>query len=329
MRLLIIRFSSLGDIILTTPVLAAVKAKYPRAVIDFLVMDKYAEAISGNPHIDHLLLFEKNRFKGIKGIARFARRLREKKYDQVIDLHAKLRSILLCTLLGRPTFRYRKRRLRKTIGVSLRLMRYQVDDTIVNNYFGAVRHLGIAPQKEKLHFEVPLEAARNTARYDDFLVLAPGAANATKKWPGEYFAELGQRLGEKIIVVGGPEDAADGEAICRRIGPQGLNLAGKLSLKESGALIARAKYIVCNDSGPFHIARGVGTLAFVFFGPTDPGMFRYDEKAVLLYAHRNCSPCSLHGDRQCPLGHFKCMRELRPERVAMLISAQLEKHSPP
>lgn len=320
MKLLIVRFSSFGDIILTTPVLRAIKETYPAAQIDFLVLDKFADAISGNPHIDRLLIFDKKRHKGIAGLLRFARSLKANHYDQVIDLHAKVRSILLCHVLGAPVHRYRKRRWWKSIGVKLRLMRYQVDDTIVNNYFTAVSHLKIPPTQEKLRFDYSPKDAAHVAQYNDFVALAPGAANATKKWPKEYFAKLGKMLGGKIIIVGGPEDARDGEEIRRHIGPDCLNLAGKLTIKQSGALIARAEYIVCNDSGPFHMARGVGTKAFVFFGPTDPGMFHYDNNAILIRAGLPCAPCSLHGDKKCPLGHFNCMRELTPEKVSGIIA---------
>jgi lipopolysaccharide heptosyltransferase II len=321
LKLLIIRFSSLGDIILTTPVLSAIKAKYPSASIDFLVMGKFADAICGNPHIDHLLLFEKGRYRGLAGLARFARRLRQRNYDQIIDLHAKLRSILLSFFMGVPVFRYKKRRLSKTIGVKLRLRRYHVDDTIVNNYFTAVKHLEIRPKKAKLRFDYTIEDAAKVSSFENFIVLAPGAANATKRWPKEYFAQLGQLLEEKIVVVGGLEDADDGAEICHKIGPSCRNMAGKLTIKQSGALIARARYIVCNDSGPFHIARGVKTKAFVFFGPTDPHMFCYDQRAILIYAGLTCSPCSLHGDRKCPLGHFNCMRTLTPSKVMKIILA--------
>lgn len=320
LKLLIIRFSSFGDVILTTPVLAAIKAEHPHAVIDFLVMDKFADAIDGNPHIDNLLLFEKKRGRGIFNIFRFALKLRRNNYTQVIDLHGKVRSILLSYFIGAPVHRYRKRRLWKTVGVKLRLIRYHVDDTIVNNYFTAVRHLGIPVGSEKLRFDYTPEDAAAVESHSDFVVFAPGAANLTKKWLQEHFARLGEMLQEKIIIVGGPEDIEAGDAICRRIGPKCLNLAGKLTLKQSGALIARAKYIVCNDSGPFHIARGVGAKAFVFFGPTDPDMFSYDHNAVLIYAALSCSPCSLHGSHRCPLGHFNCMRTLTPEKVMQIIT---------
>jgi lipopolysaccharide heptosyltransferase II len=323
LKFLIIRFSSFGDIILTTPVLTAVKAKYPSAAIDFLVMEKYADAIYGNPDIDRLILFEKAKYRGIAGILRFARGLRKYKYDQVIDLHAKLRSIILSYGIGVPVFRYRKRRLFKAVGVKLRLMRYQVDDTTVNNYFGALKHLDISTTCQNLRFDYSPKDTAKISGHTNFIVLAPGAARVTKRWPMEYFAQLGRLLKEKIIIVGGPEDMDSGEEICRQIGSGCHNMAGKLSLKQSGALIAQAKFVVCNDSVPFHMARGVGTKAYVLFGPTDPGMFSYDQKAILIYAALSCSPCSLHGDRKCPLGHFNCMRQLTPEKVIQIISSNL------
>ena len=114
--------------------------------------------------------------------------------------------------------------------------------------------------------------------------------------------------------------------ICRFILPgiaRCKNLAGKLTLKESGALIATARYVIANDSGPFHIARGVGQNVFVIFGPTDPKMFTYDQGAVLIYSNATCSPCSLHGDPVCPKGHFKCMLDLTPEKVYQIICQNL------
>ena len=89
--------------------------------------------------------------------------------------------------------------------------------------------------------------------------------------------------------------------------------------KESGALLSTAKYIVTNDSGPFHIARGVKTKSYVIFGPTDPGMFSYGEREKLIYANEPCSPCSLHGDLKCPKGHFNCMKKITPESVYKII----------
>ncbi len=321
MRLLVTRFSSIGDIILTTPVLRAIKRKYPDAVLDFLVLDQFKDAIAGNPHINNLIVFRKDKYRGIMGIIRFSRKLAPKGYDVVIDLHAKTRSILLSILLRTKVLRYRKRSWWKTIGVRLRLFRYHVDDTIVQNYFRPLKSLGIHYTAEKLEFYYTLQDAQRIKDFDDFVVMAPGAANNTKKWFHEYFAQLGKKLQKKIVLIGGTEDFNDCEKIRKTIGPKCTNFAGKLSLKESGALIFKSDYVITNDSGPFHIARGVDKKVFVIIGPTDPGMFEYDEKSILLYEGIECSPCSLHGDTKCPKRHFNCMKALTPSKVYQTITS--------
>ncbi|MEJ2639752.1 MAG: glycosyltransferase family 9 protein [Desulfosarcinaceae bacterium] len=319
MHILVIRFTSLGDIILTTPVVAALRERYPQAHIDFLVMESCADAIEGNPHIDRLIRFDKARQRGLRGLASFARRLEE--YDLVIDLHAKLRSRLLTALMPGRVLRYRKRSWWKPIGVRLRLMRYHADAPIVTTYFGALAPLGIPTGKETLNFAYSEADQQRVAEHAGAVVLAIGAANATKKWPATHFSRLGEMIEGPIVIIGGREDSADGEMIQYRVGSRCTNLAGDLSLKESGALLAAARYVVCNDSVSFHMARAVGTPAFVIFGPTDPGMFIFSDRAVLLYRNEPCSPCSLHGDRECPRGHFNCMLKLKPETVLDRIAA--------
>lgn len=98
-----------------------------------------------------------------------------------------------------------------------------------------------------------------------------------------------------------------------------INLVGKLTLKETGALLSQIRFLLTNDSGPFHIARGVGCKTFVIFGPTSPGMFDFGENDTLVYSKIDCSPCSLHGDKVCPKKHFKCMKELSYEKVFKII----------
>jgi lipopolysaccharide heptosyltransferase II len=321
LRILVIRLTSLGDIILTTPVLAALGEHYPQARIDFLVMEGCAEAIDGNPHIDTLIRFDKSRRRGLLGLRAFARQLSG--YDLIIDLHAKLRSRILTAFMPSRVLRYRKRGWWKTLGVHLRLIRYRADAPIVTTYFNALAPLGIPVGAEDLNFTYSETDRERVAEYAGAVVLAIGAANATKKWPAAHFARLGELIEAPVVIVGGSEDTANGEVISRRIGNRCTNLAGKLSLKESGALLAEAKYVVCNDSVSFHMARAVGTPAFVIFGPTDPGMFTYSDRAVLLHRGEPCSPCSLHGDPKCPLGHFNCMLKLRPETVIAAVQRHL------
>ncbi|MDJ0781180.1 MAG: glycosyltransferase family 9 protein [Desulfosarcinaceae bacterium] len=321
MRILVIRFTSLGDVILTTPVVAALRERYPQARIDYLVMQSCSEAIEGNPHIDTLIRFDKERYGGLIGLTAFARRL--DRYDLIIDLHAKLRSRILSVLVPGSVLRYRKRSWWKALLVHLRLVRYRADATIVSSYFKALASLEIPPGEENLSFRFSRADQERVAAHAGAVVLAIGAANPTKRWPVEHFARLGEMLSDPIVIIGGNAEKRDGERIRRRIGSRCTNLAGALSLKESGALLATARYVVCNDSVSFHMARAVGSQAFVIFGPTDPGMFTYDDRAVLIRADTACAPCSLHGDRQCPQGHFDCMRKLTPDVVRAVIDQQV------
>ncbi len=325
MRFLVIRLSSFGDVILTTPVLEEIKNKYPDSEIDFVVMDSFKDAIKGNPYIDNLIIFEKNEYKGILGIYRFARKLK-KKYDYIIDLHSKQRSILISILVSGNVLRYKKRSFWKTILVKMRIIKYKVDDTIIKNYFGALKNIGVEYKGENLLFNFSDSDLEKMKKYENYVVFAPGASKNTKKWPIAYFGMLGQMLEEEnIVLIGGKNEYDELEKIKDTVGERCKNLAGKLSLKESGALISRAKYIVTNDSGPFHIARGVNTPSFVIFGPTDYNMFKYEKKETLICANESCSPCSLHGDRECPKGHFNCMKKLTPVIVYKKIMEKLEK----
>lgn len=318
--------SSFGDVILTTPVLSQLKEKYPGAQIDFIVLDKFKEAIRGNGDIHNLIIFEKKKYKGVLGIYKFSKTLGE--YDLIIDLHAKIRSILISNFIGGKVLRYKKRALWKSLFVKWKLMRYKAPQTIVKSYFKPLAELGLVYRGEELRFDFEEKDKEAVKEYGNFIVFAPGASKETKKWTKDNFSKLGILLNEEykknVILIGGKNEWEDLEEIRKNAGEFCINLAGKLSLKESGALLSKASFVVTNDSGPFHMARGVKTLSFVIFGPTDPNMFEYDENSILLFAKEPCSPCSLHGDKVCPKGHFNCMKNLKPEMVFEIIKKRLK-----
>lgn len=200
----------------------------------------------------------------------------------------------------------------------MRLIKYKVDNTIVKNYFGAFKDFGIEYKGEDISF-VFSEKDETHKEYEGLPVMAPGASKNTKKWTKEGFGELAnliyEKYGKETVLIGGKED----EELCNEIdkisGGHTINMAGKLSLKESGALLSRASFLVTNDSGPFHIARGVKCKTFVIFGPTSPEMFDFGNNTVLIDKNIKCSPCSLHGDKECPKGHFNCMRQITGKEV--------------
>ncbi len=315
MKILVIRLSSIGDIILTTPVLKAFKEKYPETSIDFLVLDKFKDSIEGVPYIDNVILFNKEKNDGLHNMEKFGKELKKNGYDYIFDLHSKIRSKVISKNIGVKTFTYRKRSWWKTLLV---LIKYKVDNTIVKNYFGAFKDFGIEYKGEDISF-VFSEKDETHKEYEGLPVMAPGASKNTKKWTKEGFGELAnliyEKYGKETVLIGGKED----EELCNEIdkisGGHTINMAGKLSLKESGALLSRASFLVTNDSGPFHIARGVKCKTFVIFGPTSPEMFDFGNNTVLIDKNIKCSPCSLHGDKECPKGHFNCMRQITGKEV--------------
>jgi lipopolysaccharide heptosyltransferase II len=332
-KVLIIRLSSIGDIILTTPVLIEIKKRYPNWDIDFIVMDKFKDAITYNSNINNLIIFEKDKYKGKSGIQNFLNDKLETKYDLVIDLHNKFRSIYISKLLkdrdNNEVLTYTKRKWWKSLLVKLRLIKYRVDNTIVKNYFKPLEKYNIYYNGENLEFNFLKEHLERIEKLkiENFVVFAPGASKETKKWTKENFANLAKLIKEKynynIILIGSKSEEQELDEINRLSDNICLNLAGKLNLKESGALISKAHFVVTNDSGPFHIARGVKTKTFVIFGPTSPGMFEYNENSILLYGNEKCSPCSLHGDKKCPKKHFSCMKNLTADKVFEIINKNI------
>lgn len=317
MRILVIRMSSIGDIILTTPVLKAFKEKYPKATVDFLVMEEFKEAISGVPYIDNLILFDKKKDDGIKNICKFGKKLKENCYDYVFDLHSKFRSKIIAKKIGAKTYTYKKRTWWKGIVVKLRLAKYKVDDTIVKNYFGAFKDFKLEYKGEDLTFVTSDD--KKFIQYKGLPVMAVGASKKTKEWTIEGFAEVAKLIYDKrrlkSVLIGGKKEWEKCELIRKLSGNVCINLAGKLSLKESGVVLKLGKFLITNDSGPFHIARGVKTKTFVIFGATSPEMFEFCKTDILIYRGEDCSPCSLHGDEVCPKGDFKCMKSISGKDV--------------
>ncbi len=339
MKILIIRFSSFGDVVLTTPVIRSIKEKYPHAEIDFIVYGTFSEAISLNPDINELIIFDRKKSKDRDYIKEVVKLLKSKEYDYVIDLHSKILSrVIGKSLENRKTkyFRYKKRKWWKTLFVKAKLITYNADCTIVESYFTALKNLGIsftednlkAGKGDGLEFYINEEEEKEfLEKYKlkniEYIVLAPGASKFTKKWP--FYNELAHMIIEntdnKIFIIGGEEDYASvkGDREGRII-----NLCGKISFKESGIILKYARMAVVNDSGPFHISRALKTKTFVFFGPTDPKLFSF-ENTTFLIRNPECPPHSLYGDDKFIKKYENCMKGITLESVFEKIKKEMDK----
>jgi heptosyltransferase-2 len=330
--ILVVRFSAIGDILLTTPLLRAIRARYPGARIAVLTKEEYAPLLSHNPHLSEVLSIGPD-----EGIGRVARRIRDVHYTHLLDLHGNLRSLGLRRLAPGPWRSYRKRWVERALLITLKRDRYGGETPVAERYFEAAADLEVRPDGGPPDFFIGEEADRRAAaRLADLgleqdhplVALAPGAAHATKRWPAEHWIEVARRLtptGCDVVLLGGPGDVALASEIAERAGPRVVSTAGSLGLQETGAVIRRADALIAGDTGVMHMATGVGTPVVALFGPTvrQFGFFPYRSDSSVVELDLPCRPCSAHGSTRCPLGHHRCMRQMHPDLVLTTLARQL------
>lgn len=323
---LVIQTAFLGDVVLTIPLLQALADRH--GPVDVVTMPAAASLIETHPAVRRVVRYDKHGDdKGLGGAWGLGRQLRDQGYRRVYLPHRSFRSALIAKLTGAPErigfadaplparLLYTGTHLRRTDQhESVRLLGLLGDTVAAGDW----RMVTTAEDDAKA-----TSWLRERGIADGFVALAPGSIWGTKKWP--YYAELAAALGRQVVVIGGKEDAALGEAIVAAAPDTAKSAVGQLSLRESAALIRRARLLVTNDSAPLHLATAVGTPILAIFGPTVPA-FGYgpvragDRVAEIDLA---CRPCSSHGPQVCPLGHHRCMRDQSPDDVLRLVKRML------
>jgi heptosyltransferase-2 len=315
---LVIQTAFLGDVVLTTPLLSALAARY--GPVDVVTTPAAATLLQHHPAVAEVIAYDKHgRARGFRGIRRLGAELRSRRYHRVYLPHRSVRSAVLGVWSGAPE-RIGFADSAAAITYSLRVPRnpdgHEVDRVLaLAGPEASERYpvsLGLNPA-DHAAAEVWL---RDHGISSPFIVLAPGSVWATKRWP--YYGELAATLPEKVVIVGGREDMALAQAIVGATGGKAVSAAGALSLRESAALIQRARCLITNDSAPLHLATAVGTPIVALFGPTVPEFGfgpRRPGDVALGHAELSCRPCSSHGPPACPLGHHRCMRELSVDAV--------------
>lgn len=327
MTSLVVQTAFLGDVVLTTPLLGVLAARH--GPVDVVTTPGAAPLLETHPAVRRVIAYDKNGAdRGLGALWRLARRLRAERYEIAYLPHRSLRSAALVRLAGIP----------RRIGF---------DNGWPSLYTEARHHphaghaidrlLALAgdlpsdtPEAPTL---VPTAADREAAdRFlrahgiaAPFVAVAPGSIWGTKRWP--YYAELAASLANRagVVVIGGSDDEALGEAIVAAVaaaGGRAASACGEVSLRGAAALMARAVLLVTNDSAPLHLAAAVGTPIVAIFGPTIPAFGfapRGPRDRVVELAGLACRPCSSHGPPVCPLGHHRCMKDLRVADVALAI----------
>lgn len=314
-KFLILRFSSIGDIVLTSPVIRCLKEQVPGAEVHFLTKRAFAPVLAHNPYLDkHYLLDDRDELP----IAE----LRAEGYDALIDLHHNLRSLRVKSALRVKSHSFRKLNMEKWLRVNLKIDRLPRIH-IVDRYLETVASYGVRNDGKGLDYFISsveeqeglsILPATHRNGYIGFVI---GAKHGTKRMPERNMVTLCGMFKQPVVLLGGKEDMERGEFICQRAGEQVFNACGKTGLNASAALVKHADAIVTHDTGLMHIAAAYGKRIVSVWGNTIPefGMTPYPKgpdashSFISEVSNLSCRPCSKIGYKECPKGHFRCMRD--------------------
>ncbi|MEO0472957.1 MAG: glycosyltransferase family 9 protein [Bacteroidota bacterium] len=322
-KVLVIRFSSMGDVVLTSPVVRSLKQACPEIEIHFLTKAPYVPLVAHSPYIEKVHILPQD-------FAQLRAELKAESFDYVIDLHHNLRSFRVKQALRKPYTSFDKQNLRKWWMVRAKKLEPPVAH-IVERYGRCLKPLGLELDGGGLDLFLPDELdgfgenclAEHALQQPLAVVL--GATHKTKRWLPTYFIECLNRLGRDVILLGGKDLLADAAHVSDNLTIQHLNGVGAYSMLESAAILKACSQVLTHDTGLMHIAAAFRIPAVVLWGNTLPeiGMYPWQSPHENLEAKDvSCRPCSKIGHDACPQGHFRCMKELKPDVVVKALRHQ-------
>ncbi len=331
-RFLIIRLSSIGDIVLTTPLVRCLRRQFPDATIDFLLKPAFASVLQANPYIDNILLYTPEE-------GNFLPQLKAQNYTHIIDLHHNLRTLRLKQALDIHSTSFPKLNIEKWLVVNFKWKRLLPDTSIVERYFETVAPIGVKNDGEGLDYHIPKEMETNQddipmSHWAGYVACVLGGSKATKQLPVSQWIAFAKLCPFPIIMLGGPGDQEAAEKVAAAI-PQDrvYNACGKFKLHESADLVKKARVVVSNDTGLMHIAAAFQKPIVSLWGNTIPefGMYPYygannlhtrvaSKLKIVEDNTLSCRPCSKIGFEACPKKHFKCMHTLSMDEVAKQVA---------
>ena len=312
MRVLVIRFSSIGDIVLTTPVVRCLKLQYPDIEIHYLTKPAFLSILEHNPYITKVHLLDKNLAITIKA-------LQKEQFDLVIDLHNNLRSFFIKLSLGKRSYSFTKLNVEKWLITKCKINKLP-NIHVVDRYLGTVKKLGVKNDGKGLDYFIPEFDKVDTVvlwgiQPQTYTSLVIGAAHATKRMPLEQIQQLAIKIKGPIVLLGGPSDQIIGEVIAAVDSKKIINACGNFSLNQSASIINQSRVVVTHDTGLMHIAAALQKKIVSIWGNTIPsfGMYPYYGNNIVPnfmaeVADLSCRPCSKIGFSECPKKHFNCMK---------------------
>lgn len=332
-KILVIRFSSLGDVILTLPLIKVLKEKFPESEIDYLTKASYSDILKINPSISKFITVDDE--LDYKGLKELKKRLVKEDYDLVIDVHNNIRTFYLKLFLRRHTrvLSFKKYSIRKFLLVDFKINLMKNLPPIYLRYIQSLKKIpGISLDTSKLELtqniytdpqskqNLELLLKENKIPADKQLIcIVPGSKHFTKTYPSVYYAELINKLDKtkySIILAGKGNDKEIIDSIKTQCGNNVYDLCNKLSLLELAELVKKSSLVIGGDTGPIHIAEASNIPLLMIAGSSvmEFGFYPQSEKAIILEnKNLKCRPCSHIGRDKCPKGHFKCMKEITSE----------------
>lgn len=316
-KYLVIRFSSIGDIVLTSPVLRCIKQQIPGAELHYVTKKAFASIVSNNPHINRVYSIDKN-------VSEVIEDLKKENYDFVIDLHHNLRSMQVKQGLKKPSASFPKLNIEKWLKVNLKVDKLPAVH-IVDRYFEAVKPINVVNDEAGLDYFIPTADEINnsslpTTHQNGYIGFVIGARQFTKQLPEHKIIEVCKKINGPVVLLGGKEDDEKAQRIQAAVGNTIYNACGKYNLNQSASLVRQAKKIITNDTGLMHIAAAFKKDIISLWGNTIPefGMYPYkpgEGSKILEVKGLSCRPCSKIGYKACPKKHFKCMEEIKVDEI--------------
>jgi heptosyltransferase-2 len=329
-KILIARLDRIGDVVLSTPVIKALRDAYPDSHIAMMVRPYAREIVEGNPYLNEVIIYDKDReHKGITGNYKFIQELKSKKFDTAIILHPTNRTHMLLALAGIPNrIGYDKKAgflLTKRIPHTKQFgMKHEIDYSL-----DILRYIGIEPSARELYMPINSISERKIEVMlkengikdsDTIIAVNPSASCISKRWNVEKFARvangLAEKYGARIVVISAEADKSIGDKLAALVTAGCINLSGETGIGDLASLLKRARLFISNDSGPVHIGCAVGVSVIAIFGRSDRGLSpeRWGPSGkddLVLHKSAGCEICYAHNCKEA----FKCLDSITPEEV--------------
>ena len=307
-KILIIRFSSIGDIVLTTPLIRCVK-KQTNAEIHYLTKTQYATIIDSNPYVDKVITFKTNLSKTLQ-------KLRYEKYSFIIDLHKNFRSFWIKCNLRIPSYTIKKENFKKILLIYFGLD--FLNTHVVDRYFNAIKRLHIINDNHGLDYFLPKNTNVDFDVNQNFIIWCIGASYDQKSLSENQIISVCNQLSETIVLLGGEQEKEKGRQIIEKSSNDSIyNFCGKLSLHQSAYLLKYGDLVLTNDTGLMHIASALNKPIISFWGCTKPSLGfspMTNNKSVEIIAKSTYRPCSKHGN-SCRIQKEGCVKQINPQTI--------------